>query len=102
MYEETNADPNSIGTEAQTSWSLANVGVKVRNKNETAKPFGNFYDFLALLVEISSDGGFSPQTPRCFLVLDYLFSSTRKLQFYVELALWQKCHVSNVINEQMF
>ena len=87
MYEETNADPNSIGTEAQTSWSLANVGVKVRNKNETAKPFGNFYDFLALLVEISSDGGFSPQTPRCFLVLDYLFSSTRKLQFYVELAI---------------
>ena len=84
---ETNADPNSIGTEAQTSWSLANVGVKVRNKNETAKPFGNFYDFLALLVEISSDGGFSPQTPRCFLVLDYLFSSTRKLQFYVELAI---------------
>lgn len=47
MYEETNADPNSIGTEAQTSWQLANVGVKVRNKNETAKPFGNFYDFLA-------------------------------------------------------
>ena len=88
MYEETNADPNSIGTEAQTSWSLANVGVKVRNKNETAKPFGNFYDFLALLVEISSDGGFSPQTPRCFLVLDYLFSSTRKLQFYVEVALY--------------
>ena len=28
-----------------------------------------------------------PQTPRCFLVLDYLFSSTRKLQFYVELAI---------------
>ena len=26
------------------------------------------------------------QTPRCFLVLDYLFSSTKKLQFYVELA----------------
>ena len=47
MYEETNADPNSIGTEAQTSWQLANVGVKVRNKNETAKPFGNFYDLLA-------------------------------------------------------
>ena len=44
---ETNADPNSIGTEAQTSWQLANVGVKVRNKNETAKPFGNFYDLLA-------------------------------------------------------
>ena len=44
---ETNADPNSIGTEAQTSWPLANVGVKVRNKNETAKPFGNFYDLLA-------------------------------------------------------
>ena len=28
-------------------WPLANVGVKVRNKNETAKPFGNFYDLLA-------------------------------------------------------
>ena len=66
MYEETNADPNSIGTEAQTSWSLANVGVKVRNKNETAKPFGNFYDFLALLVEFSSDGDFSPPNPSVF------------------------------------
>ena len=32
-------------------------------------------------------GASRPQTPRCFLVLDYLFSSTRKLQFYVELAL---------------
>ena len=31
-------------------------------------------------------GASRPQTPRCFLVLDYLFSSTRKLQFYVELA----------------
>ena len=32
-------------------------------------------------------GASRPQTPRCFLVLDYLFSSTRKLQFYVEFAL---------------
>ena len=32
-------------------------------------------------------GASRPQTPRCFLVLDYLFSSTRKLQFYVELAI---------------
>ena len=31
-------------------------------------------------------GASRPQTPRCFLVLDYLFSSTRKLQFYVEHA----------------
>ena len=31
-------------------------------------------------------GASRPQTPWCFLVLDYLFSSTRKLQFYVELA----------------
>ena len=31
-------------------------------------------------------GASRPQTPRCFLVLDYLFSSTKKLQFYVELA----------------
>ena len=31
-------------------------------------------------------GASRPQTPRCFIVLDYLFSSTRKLQFYVELA----------------
>ena len=33
-------------------------------------------------------GASRPQPPRCFLVLDYLFSSTRKLQFYVELALY--------------
>ena len=32
-------------------------------------------------------GLLAPKTPRCFLVLDYLFSSTKKLQFYVELAL---------------
>ena len=31
-------------------------------------------------------GLLAPKTPRCFLVLDYLFSSTKKLQFYVELA----------------
>ena len=31
-------------------------------------------------------GASRPQPPQCFLVLDYLFSSARKLQFYVELA----------------
>ena len=46
-------------------------------------------------------GASHPQTPRCFLVLDYLFSSTRKLQFYVELALpyislWQSRKVEFV------
>ena len=52
---ETNADPNSIGTEAQTSWQLANVGVKVRNKNETAKPFGNFYDFFSFSLGLKGE-----------------------------------------------
>ena len=33
-------------------------------------------------------GLLAPKTPRCFLVLDYLFSSTKKLQFYVELAIF--------------
>ena len=56
---------------------------KLINLWETAV---SLFVFLALLVEFSSDGGARPQTPRCFLVLDYLFSSTRKLQFYVELA----------------
>ena len=37
-------------------------------------------------IEFILMGASRPQTPRCFLVLDYLFSSTRKLQFYVELA----------------
>ena len=37
-------------------------------------------------VELLLMGASRPQTPLCFLVLDYLFSSTRKLQFYVELA----------------
>ena len=37
-------------------------------------------------------GLLAPKTPRCFLVLDYLFSSTKKLQFYVELAsLLRRC-----------
>ena len=40
-----------------------------------------------LYFEFKLMGASRPQTPRCFLVLDYLFSSTRKLQFYVELAL---------------
>ena len=41
-------------------------------------------------------GASRPQTPRCFLVLDYLFSSTRKLQFYVELA--QKSAMATLLN----
>lgn len=40
-----------------------------------------------LYFEFKLMGASRPQTPRCFLVLDYLFSSTRKLQFYVELAI---------------
>ena len=43
-----------------------------------------------LYFEFKLMGASRPQTPRCFLVLDYLFSSTRKLQFYVELALWRR------------
>ena len=39
-----------------------------------------------LYFEYKLMGASRPQTPRCFLVLDYLFSSTKKLQFYVELA----------------
>ncbi len=40
-----------------------------------------------LYFEFKLMGASRPQNPRCFLVLDYLFSSTRKLQFYVELAI---------------
>ena len=57
-------------------------------------------NLIALLVEFSSDGASRPQTPRCFLVLDYLCSSTRKLQFYVELANAEICK-SMQINLQM-
>ena len=39
----TNAEPNTIGSEAQRVGRLANVGTKVRNKNETAKFFGDFF-----------------------------------------------------------
>ena len=41
---------------------------------------------LSFFIVLSLIGSARPQTPWCFLVLDYLFSSTRKLQFYVELA----------------
>ena len=45
------------------------------------------YQKLQFYVELALMGASRPQTSRCFLVLDYLFSSTKKLQFYVELAL---------------
>ena len=42
---ETNAEPNTIGSEAQASWATCKCRAKVRNKNETAKLFDNFILF---------------------------------------------------------
>ena len=43
---------------------------------------------LSFFIVLSLIGSARPQNPWCFLVLDYLFSFTRKLQFYVELAVY--------------
>ena len=42
--------------------------------------------FIALLVEISSDGGFSPPNPSVFSGIRLFILIYQKLQFYVELA----------------
>ncbi|MCI7011987.1 MAG: hypothetical protein MR905_10480, partial [Prevotella sp.] len=45
-----------------------------------------FLFFIALLVEISSDGGFSPPNPSVFSGIRLFILIYQKLQFYVELA----------------
>ena len=43
------------------------------------------FEYLSSKLIYVNSGATRPRTPRCFQVLDYLVSSTRRLQFYVEL-----------------
>ena len=56
---------------------------KLINLWETAV---SLFVFLALLVEFSSDGGFSPPNPSVFSGIRLFILIYQKLQFYVELA----------------
>ena len=56
---------------------------KLINLWETAV---SLFVFLALLVEFSSDGGFSPPNPSVFSGIRLFILIYLKLQFYVELA----------------
>ena len=49
------------------------------------------FEYLSSKLIYVNSGAIRPRTHRCFQVLDYLFSSIRKLQFYVELALYCLC-----------